>query len=397
MEIVYAGEAMPEKITKTIFLAGPTPRNRDEVSSWRPEAIETLKELGYDGVVFVPELRNPTKGHNYDTQVEWEEEMLNAADCIVFWVPRDLSHDTNNYPKMAALTTNVEWGVWSDSGKVVLGYPENADKVGYLKYYADKHNVPVSDTLIETLRHAMNYTHGGAERTEGARYVPLFVWKLDSFQSWYKAQIKAGNSLKNARLLYTFRPGFKDFVFLWILRVDVWVESEQRSKTNEFVLSRPDISSVLLYYYPESGQGDGAKDYEVVLVKEFRSPASTPDGFIRELPGGSSFKQGEDPRVIAAEEVHEETGFIINPERLKLVTNRQLAGTLSAHQSYLFKAELTKDEINYFKEQKGIVHGNTEDSEMTFIEVHSVWDVMHDDKLGVDWTTLGMILTSLTD
>lgn len=30
---------------------------------------------------------------------------------------------------MPALTTNVEFGAWADSGKVVFGYPENAEGI----------------------------------------------------------------------------------------------------------------------------------------------------------------------------------------------------------------------------------------------------------------------------
>lgn len=394
MHIVYAGEDMPEKVTKSIFLAGPTPRNRAEVESWRPDALQILNDIGYDGVVFVPELREAKAGHDYDTQVEWEEKYLNVADCIVFWVARDLAPDTNNVPRMPALVTNVEWGNWCDSGKVVLGCPVDADKVGYLKYYANKYNVPTALTLTATLRNAIDLIGAGAEREHGARYVPFFLWKQPSFQVWYQAQTKAGNRLEDAQVLYTFRPGFKNFLFLWVLKVNVWVESEQRFKSNEFVLSRPDISSILLYHASDSVQGS-CLEYEVVIVKEFRSPSSSEDGFVRELPGGSSFKPGEDPLQIASEEVHEETGFEIDPSRFKLVTNRQLAATLSAHQSHLFKAEVNADEIEWFKNQKGIVHGNIADSEMTFIEVHTVYDLINNKELGLDWTTLGQILSAL--
>lgn len=387
MEIVYAGEEMPAKVSKSLFLAGPTPRNRNEVESWRPDALQILNDIGYDGTVFVPELRQVKKGHDYDTQVEWEEEMLNAADCIVFWVPRDISPDTTGYPKMAAFTTNVEWGAWSDSGKVVFGYPEGADKISYLKYYADKYNVPISTTLTDTLRNAIELIGEGHERTEGERYVPNFIWKLDSFQSWHKAQTNAGNSLKGARLLYTFRPGRKDFVFLWILKVDVWIESEQRNKTNEFVLARPDISSVMLWAPSKTD----LLDSEIVLVKEFRSPASTEDGFIRELVGGSSVKPGIDPTTIAAEEIHEETGFELDPARMEFQGARQLAGTLSSHKSHLFVVELTNEEMEWFKSQEGIAKGNIEDTEQTYSEVYTIKDILKNNN--VDWATLGQILS----
>src|SRR5271163_1071536 len=204
MQVVYTGEEMPHSFTKSMFLAGPTPRNRAEVSSWRPDAIKLLDDMGYDGVIFIPENRDGEFKTDYDDQIEWEEKYLNVADCIVFWVPRDISPDSTGFPKMPAFTTNVEWGFWQDSGKVVLGAPEDAEKMAYLKHYAEEYKVSFSETLTETLRSAMEKLGDGAERSGGERYVPLFIWKLPSFQAWYKAQKDAGNILEDARLIFNF-------------------------------------------------------------------------------------------------------------------------------------------------------------------------------------------------
>jgi 8-oxo-dGTP pyrophosphatase MutT (NUDIX family) len=390
MEVVYTGEEMPEKFTKSIFLAGPTPRNKEEQESWRPDALEILRDKGYDGVVFVPEGRDGHFRMDYDDQVGWEEKYLNVADCIVFWVPRDLTPDSKGYPKMAAFTTNVEFGTWADSGKIVYGAPPKATKNGYLKHYAEKYNAPVAESLVETLDNAMEMVKDGAKREGGERYVPLFIWNQDSFQSWYKAQTEAGNRLEEARLLYNFRPRFKDFVFLWVLHAKVYVASEDRVKDNEFVMARPDISSVCLWH--ESG--DSLFENQVVIVKEFRTPAATKDGFVRELPGGSVVDPG-DPEETAAAEVHEETGFYLDPSRLKVHPARRLVGTLSSHKAHLFSAKLTAKEVEWFESQAGTVHGKEEDTERTFIEVHTVQNLIDNDL--VDWTTLGMILQVLAE
>lgn len=395
MEVVYTGEEMPTSFSKSIFLAGPTSRHAS-VPSWRPDALKILEDMGYDGVVFVPEDREGKVHLDYDHQIAWEEKHLNLVDCIVFWVPRDLSPDPDGFPKRAALTTNIEWGVWEDSGKVVLGAPEDAEKMAYLKHYAKEYKVPFSESLTETLRNAMEMVGEGAERSGGERYVPLFVWKLESFQDWYSIQKEAGNVLEDARLLFSFRPNYKQWVFLWILQVNIYVSAEDRFKTTDFVMARPDISSVVMYHHrptmDEYGNSYEVGDTQVIIIKEYRPTASTRDGFVHELPGGSSSKS-KDAKETAAEEVHEETGFYLDPERLKEHEARQMAPTFSAHKSHLYSVQLTEEEIQWFQSQKDIPHGIEKDSERTFVEVKSIRQIL-DEKL-VDWSSLGMIFSAV--
>ena len=386
MHIVYTGEEMPEKFTSSIFLAGPTPRNPQEQKSWRPEALKILENIGYDGLVFVPDPRSGEFKLDYNDQVDWEEKYLNVADCIVFWVPRDLELDSKGYPKMAAFTTNVEFGFWADSGKIVFGAPPQAAKNGYLKHYCEQYKVPMSDSLEATLASAMEMLGDGAERSGGERCVPLFIWKQDSFQNWYQAQLGAGNRLEEARLLYNFRPRFKDFVFLWILHAKIYVAAEKRVKDNEFVFARPDISSVCLWHE----KGDSLFENEVVIVKEFRTPASTKDGFVRELPSGSSIKNISSQEM-ASEEVHEETGMYINSSRFVDLGDKQLIATFSAHKSRLFSVKLTDEEVAWFKSQRNITHGNKDDTEITYVEVLSIKNIMENNLL--DWSNLGMVLS----
>jgi hypothetical protein len=146
MQIIYAHQPIPKNIP-SIFLAGPTPRDKD-TKSWRPEAIEILKKLNFNGAVFIPEDEGYVCNGNHDNQIEWEWEGLRVATCIVFWIPRELQH-------MPAFTTNIEWGRWYESGKVVLGYPDNTPKMNYLKYCAQKNNVPISNNLTDTLKSAL--------------------------------------------------------------------------------------------------------------------------------------------------------------------------------------------------------------------------------------------------
>ncbi|HIT22695.1 MAG TPA: nucleoside 2-deoxyribosyltransferase domain-containing protein [Candidatus Scybalousia intestinigallinarum] len=124
---------------KSIFLAGPTPRGENAIS-WRTEACQTLKNLDFDGIIYVPEYSTWKPKEDYVDQAMWEREALTSATVILFWVPRKL-------PDMPAFTTNVEFGYWLHSGKVIYGRPDDASKIKYLDwlYQTDYHQKPYTD------------------------------------------------------------------------------------------------------------------------------------------------------------------------------------------------------------------------------------------------------------
>ncbi|MEZ4453269.1 MAG: nucleoside 2-deoxyribosyltransferase domain-containing protein [Nannocystaceae bacterium] len=375
MQVVYARQPFPRAFTRALFLAGPTPRS-PEVPSWRPDALAALAARGYDGVVFVPEDSDGSRRFDYVDQVEWEEEGLRLADAIVFWIPRDLA-------TLPGFTTNVEWGVWYDSGRAVLGAPSRAPKMDYLRHYAAKVQAPIADSLEATLDAALALIGDGAPREGGEREVPLFVWRTPAFQSWYAAQRGAGHRLDGARLHWHFRSGPARHLFCWALQVRVYVPEEARHKSGEVLITRSDIAAVLAYH-------DGPRGREVVLVREFRSNAATPDGFVHELPGGSSFTPGRDPRALAALELEEETGVTIAAERFVARGARQCMATLLTHRGALFSVELDADEIAAFKARAGQRFGENE-SERTYVEVRTVAEILAAGD--VDWTNVGMILS----
>jgi len=148
MKLIYAREKVAEP---SIFLAGPSPRD-NKVKSWRPEAIELLRELKFDGIVFVPELRggfgDEEQEFDYAEQIHWEWEALNAATVVVFWVPRDLK-------VFPAFTTNVEFGNLVSSGKCLFGAPSSSPKNNYLIHLAHRYGVETFDDLKSLLLHAV--------------------------------------------------------------------------------------------------------------------------------------------------------------------------------------------------------------------------------------------------
>ena len=129
---------------KSIFLAGPTPRD-EAVHSWRPYAIKLLREMGFDGVVYVPEYETGEVLHNYDNQIAWEWKALDQAGAILFWVPRNLE-------TMPAFTTNVEFGYWVRDDRAFYGRPSGAVLVRYLDSLYKRHH---KDRLVYTDLHSL--------------------------------------------------------------------------------------------------------------------------------------------------------------------------------------------------------------------------------------------------
>ena len=226
MKIVYARQEPPTRFSKALFLAGPTPRSgktKSRVLSWRPDALAILQELAYDGVVFVPENEDGTFNNEfYNDQIEWEELCLNLADCIVFWVPRD--SDT-----LPGFTTNIEWGVWAESGKVVFGAPHGAPKTRYLIYYATKFRVSVSETLEDTLKAALEMIEDGALRRGAECHIPLYIWRDPIFQGWYAKKGEWNQKLITARVKWYSRETYQgENVAFWVLEVEMMIERKRR-------------------------------------------------------------------------------------------------------------------------------------------------------------------------
>ena len=148
MQINYSDQEVI-KGKRSIFLAGLTPRCKN-TNSWRTDACEKLEQLVFDGVVYVPEYSTWKPKTDYVDQAMWEREALSEATVILFWIPRKL-------PDMSAFTTNVEFGYWLHSGKVIYGRPNDAEKIKYLDWlYTLDHNEEPYENLDELLVEAIN-------------------------------------------------------------------------------------------------------------------------------------------------------------------------------------------------------------------------------------------------
>jgi hypothetical protein len=144
--VVWAREPVPTG-SPSVFLAGPTPR-AEAVPSWRPAAIRALTAAWVGPqplTVLTPESRGGRRAAEYHDQVEWEASGLDRATAILFWIPRDLH-------TLPGFTTNVEFGLYARSGRVVLGAPPecpNPERNRYLIWTARRYGVPVYQKLAD--------------------------------------------------------------------------------------------------------------------------------------------------------------------------------------------------------------------------------------------------------
>ena len=388
---VYAYEVAPLFYHASLFLVGPTPRTSD-AQSWRPKALQILSQYidnKINLVIFIPEPRNGVYSSNYFEQVEWEAQHLEMADAIFAWIPRDMK------TSLKGLTTNIEFGRYVECGKLFYGRPEQADSIKYLDWmYRQITKRQAANTLEQLAGEVITHLQqllskiNNTLREAGERYVPLTVWSTPCFQDWYQSQRQAGNQLVSAKLLWSFVIHKVNLIFSYALHVNMWIAAEDRIKSNEFIISRPDISVVVPYWkHPTDPLAS-----EVILIKEFRSPARTKDGFVHELPGGSSFKQGN-PLQIASKELYEETSLIIPAERFRYLGSKQLAATWSTHFADVYAVELEQHEMEQIKQiaDSGQTFGVQEDTEKTYVEVYQVSEIGQ----YVDWSMEGMIYCAI--
>lgn len=138
------------KADKSIYLAGPTPKDADFIISWRKMACKLLEDKGFDGVVYVPEHSDWKNKYIYDEQVSWEMEALGRASIIVFWIP-------NKYPDKLGYATNAEFGYWLKNGNILYGRDKCSKKTKYLDWlYELEYNIKPFDNMEDLLDEAIN-------------------------------------------------------------------------------------------------------------------------------------------------------------------------------------------------------------------------------------------------
>lgn len=209
------------------------------------------------------------------------------------------------------------------------------------------------------------------------------IHKTKEYQNWKQNQVKNNNQILNEEELYSFY--IKNKPFFWVVKEEIYIDNENRVKDNEFIVSRSDICSCVIYCKETN---------EIVLVKEFRSPVNNGTNYIYELPGGSSFSEKDNINIIISE-LQEEIGLIVGEDRLQYISSRQLMGTLAIHKCHLYKLELTMEEMNALKANThNKTFGVKEDTELTYVEIVDLSFILQNNLL--DYSNIGMIYEAIS-
>ena len=107
-------------------MAGPTPV-REDVKSWRKDAIKFFEKHNFKGTLYVPEFRDKSY---YDDktglcEIKWDQSALEIASVVMFWIPRTRD--------MLGLSTNVEFGYLISKGNMIYGRPSSCFWIIYMK------------------------------------------------------------------------------------------------------------------------------------------------------------------------------------------------------------------------------------------------------------------------
>lgn len=139
--VIFAPKPFLQQRKISIFLSGSIDKGQP---SWQARLSDALSELPIT-------ILNPHRSdwdsswvedisdHRFREQVEWEQDMMEAADVIAMYFS----------PDAQAPISLLELGLFARSGKVVVACPEGYWKRGNVQVVCKRHNIKLVGSLEE--------------------------------------------------------------------------------------------------------------------------------------------------------------------------------------------------------------------------------------------------------
>jgi len=221
--VIYACEAFPKKVKRTLYLEGPKPMKFKK--SWRRQALAFLETAEFEGHVFVPEPRpyntvdycqdfstkqnqedsSESKSEkilynniNPDELLQWESMCLSACDIILFWFDR--------YDKSLCIELNDDFGYYKDTGRVlVVGISKRSVRVNYQKKWVLAHDIPLFNdlkicihkcmSLFSMMQETFAIYNIDLERCGALARIPAYIYSWKPFQQWVLNSVVTQNKI----------------------------------------------------------------------------------------------------------------------------------------------------------------------------------------------------------
>jgi hypothetical protein len=240
-DIIYLGEEIPDKITKSIYFG------LFEETDWIERGLSILKDHNFDGTIFIPVPRSKRLKFSDNDIINWKQKCLEVSDKILYWSDKQellTSNDQN-------LINNIK-----ENNKVIFGSPkisffgrkENSKK--YLKMESildDKYK----NSLNEILEYTLEYLGDGSEREEDERKIPLSIWNSKNFKCYYE-------SLEKENIKSISKIPERDELLFKVLDEDekeidfVWSEGNQKFIQEAILKNQKEIEKELKENFKES-------------------------------------------------------------------------------------------------------------------------------------------------
>ncbi len=118
----------------SIILLGPTPVGIYSTYTWRTEAVEILRDKGFDGHIIVPENRDGPKSVSKADAAKWLSLALISAKKVVFWIPDQSNQNCIPLFFLGTLTNNLKHASEANP-KLFVGWPSMIAHMEGVEYY----------------------------------------------------------------------------------------------------------------------------------------------------------------------------------------------------------------------------------------------------------------------